>query len=1115
MGSTLLSLDYILFLHGFVWLLLIAPALNYGKLERRLNWNWMAAYAACNTLLLWSKIVLVDYGSSQHLGMLRFVLELVGVFLLVEFSRGRQGKILGCAVGRWIHLVVFGVAAISAFGCGVDVNVALASIASPLALLLASVKLWRSSSSPRAKTRTCFRIASLGLAGSALAATIVFVPDQFFQPTSGPVQTEVDFWVELARLFFASCVSVSLLCDFNARHLREVFGEHSARPSRREISWAASLLAVLVCGWVVTEVIGHQQDHDMREAVIARLRIAVSTVDMPAIESLSGDERDLSSPSYRSLKDHMMKLAEVNPDVRFAMLMNVRAKQVSFLVDSEPPTSADYSPPGQPYGEAPDGYADAIEAGKPFVMGPIVDRWGTWVSGSFPLKELSNGKGWVSLDLDFAASNWYARVLRARVPGISIALLVAILLLTSFRSQWRIHESVVELARSEQRSKSLVEGSPNWVQMIDAHGRCVSVNRNGLVALGIAEADLLHRRFLELWASESKGAIADAMAKARRGHPCTVEADYVRPDGRTTVFSVTISSVATAGSTAQSMVCIAMDITERKRYESALFAAKEAAEAAARAKSDFLAVMSHEIRTPLGGIIGTLDLLRRMPQPRQQRHYATLAHESAEVLLGILDDILDTSKIEAGHFTLEKIPFRVRLELGRVVEGMRARALGKGLELTWAVDPGVPEFVQGDPTRLRQVLANLLSNAIKFTERGSVSVEIGLADSGKPAGDKVRLCLRVSDTGVGIPAETLPRLFHRFEQADSSTTRRFGGTGLGLAITKHITELMGGSVDVQSTLGKGSSFSVVLQLERAAETDVPVKSDDTNPIVLPPHSARLRILCAEDESINRAVAEGLVTRMGHSIQFAPDGEAAVEKLSHEQFDVVLMDNRMPRMDGLQAARAIRDRRTPVRDHNTYIIAVTASVSETHREDCLAAGMNDFLQKPLREGDLHASLERAISVLRARGHPLLEAEASPVPAPNADTEEAPGLTADQLLAMLDDPAKPTAKPPKPIAPGIILRYLQDAPQRLVTIRTGLQAHDQSAVSIAAHSLKGISHYVNAPNLSNLGAQMEEAGDNGDFELVGNLLERAEAEFETVKARLISLTTNTSPHETPAG
>jgi PAS domain S-box-containing protein len=393
-------------------------------------------------------------------------------------------------------------------------------------------------------------------------------------------------------------------------------------------------------------------------------------------------------------------------------------------------------------------------------------------------------------------------------------------------------------------------------------------------------------------------------------------------------------------------------IAMRRRAEIALAAAKEVAEAASRAKTTFLANMSHEIRTPMNAIIGLTHLLRADPVSDRQEELLGKVSEAAEHLLLIINDILDLSKIEAGKLALERSDFALPdvLEQVRALYGERAREAG--LRLTFTVEPDVPDELHGDALRIGQILLNLVGNAVKFTKHGGVDV---LVTRTPPGGlpDGVRFV--VSDTGIGIAREDLARLFGSFEQADASTTRRYGGTGLGLAICRSLVEMMGGRIGVASELGKGSAFTVdlVLPVARASagrpafvgvSPGGPVRRDGA------------RVLLAEDSAVNQQVASELLALAGVTVEVAGDGRTAVEAVRASVFDLILMDVQMPVLDGLEATREIR--RLPGRG-DVPIVAMTANAFDDDRRACLAAGMNDHLANPVDPERLHATLARWI------------------------------------------------------------------------------------------------------------------------------------------------------------
>ncbi len=380
--------------------------------------------------------------------------------------------------------------------------------------------------------------------------------------------------------------------------------------------------------------------------------------------------------------------------------------------------------------------------------------------------------------------------------------------------------------------------------------------------------------------------------------------------------------------------------------------AKQEAEAANRAKSEFLANMSHEVRTPMNGIIGMAELALSTGDAVEQRGFLSVLRSSADSLLVILDDILDYSKIEAGKIALDPIAFALADFVREVAEQMGVQARAKGLSLTFEIDPAVPRRVVADPVRLRQVLLNLLGNAIKFTERGAVEVSVAL-EASEPGSDLAStLHFAVRDTGIGIAPEVQSRLFRPFEQADASTTRRFGGTGLGLAISSRLVELMHGRIWAESAAGEGSAFHFTLPLTLPAP-----ESLDATPESAPAAGTHrpMSILVAEDNGINQRVAQAMLERLGHRVTLVANGNEAVAKWRAGGFDVVFMDVQMPELDGVGATRAIRAAEIAAGTH-VHIIAMTAHAMESDRDRCSASGMDDYVSKPISL----ASLARALS-----------------------------------------------------------------------------------------------------------------------------------------------------------
>ena len=377
-----------------------------------------------------------------------------------------------------------------------------------------------------------------------------------------------------------------------------------------------------------------------------------------------------------------------------------------------------------------------------------------------------------------------------------------------------------------------------------------------------------------------------------------------------------------------------------------------AAEAASRAKAEFLANMSHEIRTPLNGVVGTTELLAKTDLGKEQRDLVQIIRSSADTLLVIINDILDFSRIEAGKLTIERTPFDLEAVVEEVVQMLAAQAEEKRLGFGARYAANAPRRLVGDSVRVRQVLLNLASNAIKFTSEGRVAIAIGCDERGET---EARIRLEVEDTGIGIEPDAVERIFEKFTQADASTHRRFGGTGLGLAITKQLVELMGGSVEVESYVGEGSTFRVHLPLPLDKAESAKAASGGTGADEEKPARFTARVLLAEDNLVNQKVAVRMLEKLGCRVDVAANGREAVEMHARASYDLVIMDCQMPEMDGFEATAEIRRRKGDWT--RVPIIAMTANALQGDRERCLAAGMDDYVSKPTTLGALRKLLER--------------------------------------------------------------------------------------------------------------------------------------------------------------
>jgi len=848
-----------------------------------------------------------------------------------------------------------------------------------------------------------------------------------------------------------------------------------AKPSVIMAVVAASIVTVsLTSGMLLQEKAEDALHQEVRQNLVRLARVAALHVD--GDKHLRWRPEDAFTSEYQKAIAPFYRLMEASEDIYDIYTCVLRNSKVYFVLgkpDIDPRTGkTDYSYLSKPYSEATPEMLRALREGVALAENRLyTDQWGTVISGYAPIRN-SAGKPVGIVGVDLHVSEYRRRLATIRhYARTTYTLMVAVSVLIGVTAYWLSRQA--ERAREQLRLHArAMEMAADAIVITDRNGTIQWVNPAFTAVTGYTREEAIGQNPRILKSGRQNQAFYEQMWETiLNGRVWKGEVVNRRKDGSLYYEEMTIAPVWDENGSMTHFVAIKQDVTERKRFEQQLAEALEQAQAANRAKSEFLANMSHEIRTPMNGILGMAQLLMDTPLNEEQRDYVITLKNSAESLLSLLGDILDISRIEAGKMELHYAPLDLHQLVHQVARLFDARAKEKGLSLQVEIAEGVPSYLIGDELRLRQILSNFVGNAVKFTERGGITIHLSLAEAdgersvtplcrqfGIPESYRtVWLRLAVRDTGVGIPTEKQQVIFESFTQADGSATRRHGGSGLGLAINRKLTELMGGTIGVHSEEGKGSTFWTILPLfAPGMEQSLGVFGDE------PPRwrdgadqeassaftRTVRRVLLVEDNEVNRKVAVRLLERLGCEVEVALDGGEAVEKTAQRHYDVVLMDVHMPRLNGLEATRLIRERERNTGRHQV-IIAMTASAMKEDVQQCLMSGMDDYLSKPVKWEVLREMLEKW--------------QDSALPTGAA---ELPPIDRDFLTEMTGGDAE--------FERELLQEFLSTIPGLMDQIRQAIGSGNSTLLANTAHTIKGSARAVGAQAFAEIAFALERAG-----------------------------------------